>query len=438
MSGAHPERSKESGGHGDTAPTTIRHVSAILEQRADSAPSVAGLSIPETPDLARLRRERVSRLHHHMAMHGVDALLVLGTANVHYATGAAMPAVDAGRASLLRPVALVLADDPVAHLFTPYPCGASGRIPDDHVHPALLVDLDEAVPDITRTLGALADGAGRLAVDEVTQPLLQALGKRPVSSAQPIIGGARGIKTVDEIACIRAAQRINEAAMSRVYEMLRPGARQSDLTAVFVQHCFELGATGMGVDTIWQVMEPTRALGPWTTHGDIGYPTATTDRIVRDGDVIWVDSGILYEGYASDFGRTWIVGAQPTARQQKQFERWRSVMEATLEALHPGVAGIDLCRAAVEANNGERPWLHHFYLAHGVGVGSAEMPLIGTDLGDQFDASLTLDPGTVLVLEPMIWDEGAAGHRAEEVYAVTDDGWTALSNHTYAPFEEQA
>jgi hypothetical protein len=32
------------------------------------------------------------------------------------------------------------------------------------------------------------------------------------------------------------------------------------------------------------------------------------------------------------------------------------------------------------------------------------------------------------VLEPVIWDDGAAGYRAEEVVAITDDGWAPLSN----------
>ena len=55
------------------------------------------------------------------------------------------------------------------------------------------------------------------------------------------------------------------------------------------------------------------------------------------------------------------------------------------------------------------------------------MPFVGTDLGDAFDQSLVLQPGMVLVFEPVIWDDGAAGHRSEEIVAVTDDGYTFLS-----------
>ena len=56
------------------------------------------------------------------------------------------------------------------------------------------------------------------------------------------------------------------------------------------------------------------------------------------------------------------------------------------------------------------------------------MPFVGTDLGDEFDAALTLQPGMVLVFEPVIWDDGRCGHRSEEMVAVTDDGYVRLSS----------
>jgi len=217
---------------------------------------------------------------------------------------------------------------------------------------------------------------------------------------------------------------------------LRPGIRQSDLSAVFLRRVFELGASAGCIDPIWQVMPAHKADGPWTSHGDVAYPTATTDRFLREGDVIWVDAGISWHGYASDYGRTWITSARPTPtpRQRDQFRRWRSVVDAVLGALAPGVSATVLSRAATEANAGARPWIEHFYLAHGVGTDSAEMPLIGTDLGPEFDDAQIMEPGMVLVLEPVIWEDGAAGYRAEDIVAVTDSGWVPLSGSTYDPF----
>jgi Xaa-Pro aminopeptidase len=41
----------------------------------------------------------------------------------------------------------------------------------------------------------------------------------------------------------------------------------------------------------------------------------------------------------------------------------------------------------------------------------------------------------VVVLEPVIWDDGAAGFRAEQVVTVTDDGWESLSDLTWDGWE---
>lgn len=403
--------------------------------------TVNGAVIPDGPDLARMRAERGARLRAEMQRRVVEALLILGTSNVHYATGAAMPSVDGARATRIRPVALVLDDDPEPHLFTPYPDGAAGRIAADHVYPPLLVDVDESAPDIAKAVLDIAGPDRRLASDEFTYPLLDALDGGEVGNGSAILGASRIVKTVDELACTRATQRINEAAMTEVYPEVRPGVRQSQLTGMFLEAVFDRGATGVAIDTIWQVMPTSRAEGPWTVHGDVAYPTAGGDRVLAEGDVMWVDSGVLYEGYPSDYGRTWIVGQEPRAAQHSQFERWCNVMRSSLSILAPGVTGAELCQHARAADAGasdEAPWLDHFYLSHGIGVDSAEMPLIGTDLGERFDASLVLQPGMTVVLEPVIWEDGIGGYRSEEIFVVADDGWIALSGASYAPFGDVA
>jgi Xaa-Pro aminopeptidase len=351
-----------------------------------------------------MRRARQAKLQEQLAAHELDGLLLLGTNNVTYATGAKTPGMDSSRAGLLRPVAAVVRDEDQPHLYTPYLDGAPADV---HLH------------DDPAALLALFDETHRVGVDEIPADVA-----RSFVSAAGVLAAAKLCKTQDELACIREAQRINELAMQDVVASLRPGVRQSDLTAVFLRRVFELGATSNGIDPIWQVMPPA---APWNFHGDIAFPTPSTDQVLTEGDVVWVDTGIVYEGYASDFGQTWVVGAEPPRRQ---YDRWRHVVDAVLACCRPGVPALELCDRAIAANDGVRPWIGHFYLAHGVGTDSAEMPLIGTDLGEAFDESLVMVPGMVLVFEPVIWDEGAAGYRSEDIVAITDDGWTALSTPT--------
>ncbi|MGA7417568.1 MAG: Xaa-Pro peptidase family protein [Acidimicrobiales bacterium] len=399
--------------------------------------TITGLPIPGQPDLARMRADRHLRLQQHLEAQGLDGLVLLSSSSVAYATGADGPGEDSGRAGLFRAVAVVVRGSDAPFLFTPYWDGAPPELPPDHLHGPLFPDLEDGIGELVEALGRLFPAGARLGVDEQTHPMLGALDGYAWSDARDVLGPAKVTKTPDEVSCIRAAQRITELAMDATRDTLRPGVRQTDLSGTFLRRVFELGATANAIDPIWQVMEPTRAEGPWTSHGDLAYPTSTTDRILRDGDVIWVDAGISHHGYASDYGRTWLTSSAPSPsdRQVTQFRRWRSVVDAALDTLKPGVTALELGRAAIAANDGVKPWIEHFYLGHGVGTDSAEMPLIGTDLGEAFDESLVMVPGMVVVFEPVIWDEGAAGYRSEDIVAVTDDGWLPLSGTRYDPFE---
>ena len=381
-----------------------------------------------------MRRERFERLQRQLEAQGIDGLVLLGSSSVGYATGAAAPAQDGDRAALFRQVAVVVKGDSAPHLYTPFADGVPAELPEDHLHGPLFPDLDDGIDAFAKELTEHFGSRARVGVDDQTHAMLRGLPGFEWVDVSDVVGAAKLTKTPDEIACIRNAQRLNELAMTDALAALRPGVRQIDLSAVFLRRVFELGASANGIDPIWQVMAPTRELGPWTSHGDLAYPTVTTDRFLREGDVIWVDSGITWEGYASDYGRTWTTGAAPNAKQQAHFRRWRTVVDATLDVLKPGVSALELGRTAIEANDGVRPWIEHFYLAHGVGTESAEMPLIGTDLGEGFDGRLIMQPGMVLVLEPVIWEEGHAGYRSEDIVAVTDTSWVKLSGSTYEPY----
>jgi Xaa-Pro dipeptidase len=380
-------------------------------------------------DLARMRRDRHRRLLDAMRDGGLDGLVLLGQANVAYATGAVAPAADAARAAHERAVALLTPGDDRAHLFTAFPDGAPPELPADRLHGPLMLETDEG----GRALAELLP-AGRVAIDEYTMPLHRSLGGREMVDAAVALGAAKVVKTSDEIECIRRAQSINERAMFDVEAMLAPGIRATALSGRFLRRIVELGASSNTVDPIFQVMPPRVADGPYSVTGDVVFPTPTTDRVLADGDVMWVDTGIAYQGYASDFGRAWVVGGGVGARRRDQFLRWRDVVDRVLDATKPGATGGDLVRAAGDVD-GRRPWLPHLYLAHGIGTDSAEMPFVGTDLGPGFDDSVVLVPGTVVVVEPVVWDDGHAGYRAEEVVAVTDDGYRMLSDHHYWPYD---
>jgi Xaa-Pro dipeptidase len=374
-----------------------------------------------TLDLARMRRERVEKLRAAMTAAGVDTLVLCNEANVSYATGARSPASDHIRAAWWRAVVIVRSDDRYPHLYTEFPEGSPSDLPSDHLHPAIEVEAAGGAAELAELLPS-----GRIALDDAPFPLWQALIEREVVDGMPILAAAKITKTQDELECIRQAQAINERAMRAVRSAVQPGTPATDLTGVFLRAIAELGATSNTVDPVFQVMPASIAEGPYSVTGDPVFPLPTRAVELEPGDVLWIDTGINLNGYASDFGATWIVGGEPSAQAQAQFGQWRAIVDRVLEVTKPGATGADLVRAA--ENNGKRPWLSYFYLAHGIGTDSAEMPLIGTDRGPEFDASIVLAPGMVLVFEPVVWEDGRCGHRSEEIVAVTDEGYVWLSS----------
>jgi Xaa-Pro dipeptidase len=400
----------------------------------------SAFDIPDEPDRARMYREAGIRLRAAMADNGVDALVLLGNGNVVYATGASWPLLDAGLSHVERPVAIVLADDEHPHLFMPFREGSAfeTEIPADHVHGPVYLEFDEGVDHFARIVGELIPPGAAVAVDELTGAMRRAVDRifpaGPPADAAPVIGSAKLVKTPDQIACIRRACRITDEAMVDVQKALAPGIRQIDLSATFVRHAFELGATANMLDSIWQVMPASKAEGTWTTHGDLALPLLTTERELAKGDVLWTDVSITYTGFCSDFGRTWLVGEEPTARQQDQFYKWRDILLAVLDVTKAGATSGDLARAAIAANGGQKPWLPHFYLGHGIGTNAAEMPMIGTDLGQEFDDNFVFPAGMVLVLEPVVWEDGTGGYRSEEIVVITEDGYVPLTDYPYSPY----
>ncbi len=390
-------------------------------------------------DLARMRRERHGRLQQAMREQGIDALLLLTSGNVMYATGARHVMADNGRTYQLRNIALVLADAPAPHLFTPLLEGAPRDLPDDHLHPALWPETDEGVEDMARRLKDVLGGwdVRSLAVDDLTAPMYfglpSLLAPAELVEAGQLLTSARVRKTPDELECMRHSWEINEAATYAAEQILRPGVRLTELSGAFFRRLFALGATSNFLDPVFQAMPERIADGPWSTNGDVPFNLVTTDHIVSDGEVIWTDTVMGYEGYASDVGRTWVVG-RPSRQLRGLYERWQEITDAVIAEIRPGVTGTVLTHTATELNGGKKPWLDHFFLAHGLGLEGGEPQQIGSDRGQEFDEQFVLEPGMAIVVEPVTWQDGHAGWRCEELVFVTDDGHELVSRYPNEPF----
>ena len=398
--------------------------------------------------------ERLARLREQMRVQGVDGAVLLHGPNVCYATGHVPAAVDTSHANHQRAVAIVSAADGPARLHSHDP--ATDATAGSETGAPLWPELDDGAAALESAIAeVLGDVAGlRVAVDAMTGAMVRAgvLDGAALIDASRVVGAAQVIKTADELACIDQAQRWTERAMTGAQEACVPGASRAEVAGAFLAALRDgdleqglayrngiaatVAAYQNGIDPIFQPMPVRRDSGPRTSTGHVAFPTGVDNPVFARGDLVWVDAGVGHHGYMSDFGRTWVVGRSPTAAEQSLFDHWMAVVGASLAAVRSGATLGDIGRAARAVEAGETPWLPHFYIAHGVGVESAEMPMIGTDLGPAFDDGYVLATGMVLVFEPVTWTDGVGGYRAEEVVAVTEDGWRLLGGgHHYEPFQ---
>ena len=398
-------------------------------------------------DLRRMGSERLARLRVEMRAQDVDGAVLMHGPHVTYATGHVPEAVDASHANHRRAVAIVSAASGPARLHAHDPVNEVAVASAETGAP-LWLELDDGAAAVGEAIAeVLGDVTGqRVAVDGVTGAMARAgvLDGAELVDASRVLGPARVVKTNDELTCIDQAQRHTERAMVAARTACVPGATRAEVAGAFLAalregDASEEGSAGAdyrnGIDPIFQPMPLRRDGGSRTSTGHVAFPTGVDNPVFTEGDLVWVDAGVGWHGYMSDFGCTWVPGRAPTAAEQSLCDRWMAVLAASLAVVGPGATLGDVGRAARSVEQDETPWLPQFYLAHGSGLESAEMPMIGTDLGQAFDEGFELAAGMVLVFEPVIWVDGVGGYRAEEVVAVTDDGWRRLgAGDHYEPF----
>src|SRR3989441_13332156 len=105
-----------------------------------------------TLDLARMRKDRMSKMRDAMTGSGIDALILCLQSNVSYATGARVPTADHVRAAWWRAVAVVQRADPWPHPFTEFPEASPVDLPNDHLHPAVEAEAAARAAELVEQL----------------------------------------------------------------------------------------------------------------------------------------------------------------------------------------------------------------------------------------------------------------------------------------------
>jgi methionyl aminopeptidase len=220
------------------------------------------------------------------------------------------------------------------------------------------------------------------------------------------------IKTPQEI----EKMRISGIALRKVHDAIAPyvvaGASTMDLEQIAVAKIAELGGQAAFKGYHGYPSALCTSINDEVVHG---MPNAK--RILKDGDVLSIDCGVIIDGYYSDAAVTYAIG-EPEPKILKLLDVTKASLEAAIEQCQVGGRLFDISATVQEICEAEGFGVVREFVGHGIGRSMHEDPQV-PNFGTR-GKGLRLKAGMVLAIEPMI----NAG--APEV-KVLKDGWTAVT-----------
>ena len=212
---------------------------------------------------------------------------------------------------------------------------------------------------------------------------------------------------------MRQAGRVTALTVQRVMEAVRPGISTKDLDDLAEQTIRDEGCTPSFKGYRGFPASICTSLNEEVVHG---IPSAR--RILREGDLISLDVGAVWEGYHGDSAVTVFVGSPPSGVAEKLVRVTEEALEAGIAALQPGRRMVEVGRAVQQVAEGAGFSVVREYVGHGVGRALHEDPQIPNyDDGRQ---GPLIKPGLVVAIEPMV----NAGDWRTRVLA---DRWTVIT-----------
>lgn len=362
------------------------------------------------PITAEERHARLAALRKAMAETGLAAVLLGATTSLRYFTGIAWHPSERFLGAIVHAggelsyVAPRFELEKVSSLI-----GIPGEVLTWHEHESPYA-----------LIGARLGGAGGVGLDDqiplfMFHKLRAELGDARLADAGALINRLRSRKSTAEIALMSHAKAITLEAHRRAWASLREGVRASEVARFIDGEHRALGGSG-NTFCIVSFAEDTSL-----PHG------GETDRALRGGDVVLIDTGTQIDGYNSDITRTYVFGeASKEVGAVWQVEKQAQAVAFAAAQLGRPCESVDAAARAVIERAGfgpdyNLPGLPH-RTGHGIGLDVHEAPnLVRGDV-------TALDVGMCFSNEPMIVVPGRFGVRLEDHFYMTKDGpaWFTL------------
>lgn len=388
-------------------------------------------------DLDALRKKRIAKADEQRRKAGLDALLVWKDENGRYLTDL-RPQLIAGKTTALNGALLVEGRDPIMF------CSGGERdrvdrtmpwIKEAHTIPiieerALVEGLVKDILGPVLRQYKLTDA--KLGLDESNMVFFKALQKEfpklQIEDGDTPMQLARMIKLPEEVVLLEEATAIADAVCATATAAVADGVRECEVAGEAMRTLFRLGG------------EYAHVMTPFVASGEHMAPPhrICSDKLIRNGDIVFIDIGACWGGYFGDMARSVLCGNGPASPEQKRvYTAVYEGLKAGIAEMRPGRTNKDAAEALI-GRAGEYGLGGRFlslFIAHGVGIGANEPPYIGETLPGA--PTYEFQPGMVFAVEPLIWVEGVRGGggvRLEEMVLVTEDGPHVLSR---APFDEK-
>ncbi len=220
------------------------------------------------------------------------------------------------------------------------------------------------------------------------------------------------LKTPEQVERLRRANRLVAEVLAALRDAAAPGMSTLDLDRLAVDFCRQRHVRPAFLGLYGFPKSLCISLNDEVVHG---IPSAK--RLLRDGDLVSIDYGVVYEGMYGDAALSFGVG-----RVSELAER---LMRTTEEALYLGIAQAragnrvgDISAAVQRHAEAAGFSVIRDLVGHGVGAAPHEGPQV-PNFG-QAGSGVRLRAGMALAIEPMV----AAGHWA---IRILDDEWTAVT-----------
>jgi Xaa-Pro dipeptidase len=234
-------------------------------------------------------------------------------------------------------------------------------------------------------------------------------------SATEILRSLRVLKSEDEIAVMRKAGEITEAAFADVLKKLKHGMTELDIVSEVDYQLRKHGSFGPSFSTSLYNSGPNHPLL-------FGQQEVTWKRVLTPPVSILFDFGGILDGYCYDYGRTVFFG-EPDKSFQEIFRLIMASQEAGIAAMRAGqVTTEQVDKAArdviVEAGYGQA-FRHR--LGHGIGMDVHEPPFLTAG------SKTVVQEGMLFTVEPSITQFNTFSCRVEDVVVVREGGGEPLT-----------